>query len=318
MSNTAGSANSGTYTVGEFKCLLEIDDRLPIASLDLAIQNAANVGVGDKLLAFAKLFIGLPYGSESLLPRPDLNSFRFRTKSLNCITFVYILLAMAKAKSFEDMLKTLYTIRYHAPDSRGLNSDPAEGNIYDLPTEALMIAACESGMLENVTENIFLPSVIKVGQIDLRSRYSVSRQSWVNGRFGIDMIPTPLIETKSEDLVDDADWKNGDIVILFKRDGDGRFQFTHAALIDADNSSFIHCTPHFIWPPLDQGEATGVFYTDTPKREMLGVSYGYVPSSPQMFAMLNQKAHFSYDTRYKRTIGNYFADNFDSLVVLRA
>ncbi len=295
-----------------FECLAEFDSYTARDDLDRHIQQARVLPLARRISQGAVLFLNRPYVPDAAFAPLGPDQFRFSAVRVSCATLMYNILAMAFAEDVEDMLRWLYRLTYHYPEASGL-SNTATGNFYSFPPEALMRKAQDCGMLTNATRKLFPGIVLRDAQLNVSRMYGRLRGN-----------PGPmrgdLVRLDDAAQIADANWNEGDLVLAFRNGPDGSFDFIHALIVlPGEETHYIHATPHFIWPrECDEGDlATGWYFGEDPLHEMLGVSFGCIPSSPQIIRRYLGKLLFSYDIRARRSLPDFCCSNFAAIAVLR-
>ena len=98
--------------IGGFTCLLELGKWTP-TSINMMLSKASQYSdPSDRLHWIMQNFIGVRFEFESMAPILPEGVLRVRLESMDCITYIYNMLALCKAKNFNEYVFNLYNIRY--------------------------------------------------------------------------------------------------------------------------------------------------------------------------------------------------------------
>ena len=203
----------------KLRCALELGTWTP-RSLDTAIRQrrADHTTPTQRLAAWARDFLGVPFQYETLLPPLPGNTLRVRLASFDCITLIYHLVALCDAESLDDFVRRLYRIRYLPPHNGALSNHPESGTLFDFGCESLLINCVERNILEDVTTHVAEGAAVSQIQMVLspvtRPAEHDLTQTKVYPRYPGRSIDTAVIPSGAVSRLDPARLRSGDIVIF--------------------------------------------------------------------------------------------------------
>lgn len=244
---------------------------------------------------FATHFLRTPFYAESALTIPEPNTLRVRLVSFDCITFIYTVIALARADSLESFVSNLLGLRYLARDGDDFSSDPRNGNMFDFVYESLIVNAVERGILRDATSEVAEADQTKrfetfIGPLERPSQYD-PENSTVTPRYGSGVVAADFIPLDQVRNIRPGRLVNGDVLLMTKVGGATRqpVLVRHAAIVhvEGDLTTFIHATGTFNWQSKAdedyRGRHTGIFLDARHRMEQLGVSYAYQPAGTKPF-----------------------------------
>lgn len=278
---------------------------------------------------YARALYGTPFVFESHLPILAPQHVRVRLASLDCITFIYTVLALGHAADFNQLASNLSLIRYRDFESRGAWNEPEGGNIFDFASEALINNAQQRGFLLDSTAEIFgrdnLVSVTAHLQPQRRAlafdnEERLACPKYFCGPQTIEVLPREKFGLISKDVL-----LTGDIVLLTRaplRADSVLVDHAVVAWVTPDGVFFIHATRNFAWRPDANGNSqrnhTGIYYDDDPRKEQLGVTFGLRHAGDELMFMREGLDYHGYFHNQLRSLADYASANFNGILILRA
>jgi hypothetical protein len=294
----------------------------------LAEVQAASANPAERLVEVARRLRRTPFLFESRLSLPERDQVRVRLASLDCVTFVYTALALARATCLEDFIWNLCSLRYLDWPSSGLDSNPATGNIFDFVYESLYENAIELGFLADVTAEVAGPRGITLvsGELAPFRRLAAfdPAELLVTPKLGTRSIRAPMLLRVDFDRLTAPQLHSGDVVLLGKDKGHAVPGLVHHLVVTDDQQGkihFLHCTRNFAWrptaDPAGPGDHTGIFYAGDVRREQLGVEYGGEHAGDHLALQIEGLFYHGYIQDRPRELADYARNNFDFALVLR-
>ncbi|MCA1441955.1 DUF1460 domain-containing protein [Ensifer sp. IC4062] len=301
--------------LGHIPCLIEFGPHSTQAVEEFIIRlSERDLAPHAKTDQAAKFLLGTPFYPESALPIPRRGVLRLRLETLDCVTLVYTVIALARSKSLIDFAQNLACLRYR--DENSLDSNPDQGTILDFCSESLIVQGVHLGYLRDVTcecvhwslvrsYSAFERPIQRPEQFDPEKRV-------VRRKIGSEMIASTFIPTEHLDQVESDNVKSGDI-LLFTRSKDDQCGnlVSHCAIavVMDDILTFIHASRNASCrrdvPVNFAGRHTGLFYQGDARIEQLGVSLSYWPTEPDVVAMAEGQNLYGYDDTRIRSLTDY-------------
>lgn len=314
--------------------------RWTVAGVDrlLAEAHERHAADANARLAFVmERFLATPFGYESQLDLPPKGTMRVRLESFGCTGFVITMLAMSSARSFAEFTENLRRIRYLDSDRRGVDSDPATGNILDFAYDIFLDSAVGQGFARDITADIAGGDGALTtfrARFTARRRtveYDVHRRLIVPKLHRDQVVAARMITTAAfARRVDRSRIRTGDI-LLFSR-VDPRKPVGETLLIGhmgiavkrGGEIYLIHATRDYVWrPDATRGSKpirTGRYYLDDPRREQLGVGPAtkWVDDPAGKMVMIRGRAYHGYSPTELRPVHDYMAGaHFRGVMILR-
>ncbi|RVQ56049.1 N-acetylmuramoyl-L-alanine amidase-like domain-containing protein [Sinorhizobium meliloti] len=301
-----------------------------IQSLLTQVQSCFDDPAG-RLVQVARRLRRTPFVFESQLSIPERDQVRVRLASLDCVTFVYTALALARAKSVEDFIWNLCSIRYLNWQRFGLDSDPATGNIFDFVYESLYENATALGLLADVTAEVAGRRGVTTvsGQLAPFRRHPAfdSAELTVTPKLGTRTVCAPMLLQANFDRLASPQLRSGDVVLLGKSKARGQEVpglVNHLVIADDQEGRvhFLHCTRNFAWRPSAStssvGEHAGIFIGGDARREQLGVEFGGEHAGDDVAVYVDGLSYHGYIQERRRELADYAKNNFDHALILRS
>lgn len=309
--------------------ILELGRWTPKGIEELLVQvRAFSDDQAERLVQIARCLRRTAFAFESRLPVPKCNEVRVRLASLDCVTFIYTVMALARANSFEDFIWNLCSIRYLDWRRSGLDSDPSTGNIFDFVYESLCENSVGLGFLADVTAEVAGPRGVTpvLGELASFHRHHAfdACELMVTPKLGTRGVCMRMLLQADFDRLAAPQLRSGDIVLLGK--GGSRMVpglINHLVIADCQqgNMHFLHCTRNFAWCPsavsASAGQHTGIFMDGDARREQLGVEYGGEHAGDHLALYIEGLSYHGYIQTRRRELANYAGENFDFALVLR-
>jgi hypothetical protein len=321
-----GADENERVSVGATTCQLELGDKTRSQLEELLVNaHAAVRSPGQRVAWIAERLLNTPFEYESRLPIPPPEHMRLRLASLDCMTFVYTVIALAAATSVEDAITRLKSLRYRAEP---IDSDPELGNIFDFAEESLLVNAVKLGYLTDVTMEIgghdgteevtaSLTATARHFAHDPRRRLATPKLG--NDPLRVRSLRAPLLARLAAPWIQD-----GDIVLLRRATTSPSVLVHHLVIasVRADGmTGFIHATRSFrCYPDPDPARPpshTGIFYDLDRRREQMGVSFGTQHVGDHVAFERDSLPYHGY-TAEPRALSDYAPANFGGAFVLRA
>lgn len=260
------------------------------------------------------------------------NVLRVRLSSMDCITYVYNMLALATAKNFDEYVFNLYKIRYISNDNQYINNDPDIGNILDFAEESLLLNAISMGLLSDVTQEIASKEdLIEISVNINRFKRNVihdKNSSYVTPRFGERLITETFIAVDCLNNINKSKVKNGDIILLSegpttKAGLTSPVMISHLAIAHIENNEiyFYHATRHFYWRPNANNQTppsyTGVFLDKERKKEIIGTAHAGIFAGEETKTEFNDLIYFGLNQEIKRPLSDFAGRLFKGVKFMR-
>lgn len=317
--------------IAGYRCLLELGDRWDLSRLEAELRRHTSLTPQQRASVWARLLIGTPFCFESNLQEPPDGTLRVRLASLDCVTFIYTLVALATATSIDDFVANLARIRY-SDSSERLCSDGVTGNMFHFVEESLLEGAVAQQLLEDVTERIAQTSDVAQFEVQLdhiRRPKRTDKQSLTVAplRPGRVLRTTVLPVDHIGNVAADR-FLDGDIVIFMKNpvasEGDlKRILVRHLGVIVKQSSSltFIHSSRNFALrlecEDHASAQSTGIFYDIEQHCEQLGVDFCGQYAGEEYELTLEEERYHAMRQSEPRELSDYAKDKFDGIKILR-
>lgn len=277
---------------------------------------------GDRVCFWARALLGTRTHPESALPELERHEVRVRLETLDCVTFVYSCLALARSRTFEEFVTELVHLRYANADERGVDNDPDYGNFLDFACESLLREAVGRGILDDVTPTLVrdATAVVNVSTL-LTSHARAARFDPKGGRvrpvFGDWQIEKQFLNRDGLQAAMDK-IRPGDIIMATR--GSSMPTLVHHCLIAElapDSQSYIHASFNGYW----FSEETHRQLQDEPERfpEMqCGVSRGSIYAGEEFtVAGSEERSYHAYLRAQLRPIADALDEPFVGALILR-
>jgi hypothetical protein len=291
--------------------------------------GVAGGGPGDRLVFVARALRRTPFEFESRLPIPARGHIRFRLQSLDCITYIYLALALAHARTVAAAVTNLCNIRYDGGTDRTPDSDPAAGNIFDFAYESLIVNCVRRGLLQVVTGDVNGQDgdlVTVRGRLEPFRRHPAydPEERLVTPKLTALDIELQTIAKANFPRLTGPQLRRGDLVLLIKQ-GPRAVSGLIGHVIIADpheaGMHFLHSSRNFAWLPdatrSDPPRHAGVYYEDDPRKEQLGVEYGTLHAGDHLALSIEGLPYHGYSSTERREMHDYAANVFDFAMILR-
>lgn len=324
-------AGSVVASIAGYTCLLELGGKWSLEHLRAAIAMFRPYTPSQRASLWAHRLIGTPFNFESNLPDPPKGILRVRFASLDCITFIYTLIALSRADTLEQFVCNLAAIRYaaHAPPDQ-LDAAGEGGNMYHFAEESLLEEAVRRGWVEDRTGAIALARTefeVRLDAIARPTRFDRQAQQVVPLRPGR-VLRTRVIPSGDLPGLDPESVCDGDIVVFVKNPehsvGALRYVLVrHVGIVSksGDRLYFVHSSRNFAFRPGNPVDApafhTGVYYGDGKSREQLGVELCGAYAGAEHELHLGDDRLHAMDQSRLRTLADYASDKFDAVKLLR-
>lgn len=319
--------------INGLNCLLELGKWTPTA-INLMLSNAKknHSDPSIRLHWIMQNFNGTKFEFESMSENPPKGTLRVRLESMDCITYIYNMLALCKASNFNEYVSNLYNLRYLANDRQFLDSNPDTGNILDFAEESLLLNAVNIGILKDITEEVICEEdLINISvNISRFQRYSIydKNTSYVTPRFGERLITERFIPVDSIDKIDKSKLKNGDIILLSegaitKKGVTSPVLISHLAITHLENDEiyFYHATRHFYWRPDANSTTppsyTGVFLDKERKKEIIGTAHAGIFAGEETKTEYNDLIYFGLNQKIMRPLSDFAGRLFKGIKIVR-
>jgi hypothetical protein len=330
------SLSEGVVPFGDIELQLELG-RWTVGDVDalLADAQARFPEPGARLAFLMEHFRGTAFEYESQSDIPPPGRLRVRLRSFGCTGFAIYMLAMTDAASFEELVHNLRKIRYWETETRGVDSDPATGNILDFAYEVFVDSAVRHGYAVDVTAEVAggAPLTTFRTRFSARTRteeYDKGRRRIVSKVHQGAVVEAKMISRATFRAMDRSTIKTGDI-LLFSRVDPGKpagdeLMVGHLAIaVNRGGEIYMmHATRDYVWrPDATAGSpkhATGHYYKNDPRREQLGVTMATTwvddPAGRQM--LLDGKPYYGYHPEELRPVHDYIVGaHIQGIMVLR-
>ena len=324
---------------------------VPFADIQLQLElGAFNVDAINRLLGRAQAefsdpnarlaflmdqFKRTPFEYESQMKIPPADTLRVRLQSFGCTGFAIYMLALTSAGTFEEFVHALRKIRYLQSETRGLDSDPINGNILDFTEDVFLESALKQGYVRDVTAEVAGAAPRAV----FRSRNVPRRRNAEEDPARHLILPKvnagkvltmQLISREAFTRMDRSRIKTGDILLFSRIVPDAapseELMFGHAAvaLNRGGEIYMVHATRDYLWRPEakagDKPQAAGVYYLNDPRREQLGVTVAtqWVRDPRGRHIRIDGKSYYGYSPEQPRPVFDYLVGaHIQGLAVLR-
>ncbi len=324
---------------------------VPFADIQLQLElGAFSVDAINRLLARAQAefsdpnarlaflmeqFKRTPFEYESQMKIPPADTLRVRLQSFGCTGFAIYMLALTSAGTFEEFVHSLRKIRYLHSETRGLDSDPINGNILDFTEDVFLESALKQGYVRDVTAEVAGAAPRAV----FRSRNVPRRRNAEEDPARHLILPKvnagkvltmQLISREAFTRMDRSRIKTGDILLFSRIVPDAapseELMFGHAAvaLNQGGEIYMVHATRDYLWRPEakagDKPQAAGVYYQNDPRREQLGVTVAtrWVRDPRGRHIRIDGKSYYGYSPEQPRPVFDYLVGaHIQGIAVLR-
>jgi hypothetical protein len=318
-------------TIGGIGCQLELGGLTP-DGIENLIRRSGEDGrdASHRAWMFASHFLKTPFYAESALKIPEPDTLRVRLVSFDCITFIYTVVALARARNLEDFVSELLRLRYLASPSQGFSSDPRYGNMFDFVYESLIVNAVDRGIMRDATSEVADGDRTArfetfIGPLERPSQYDPD-SSTVTPRYGSRVVGSDFIPLDHVKNIRPGRLVNGDVLLMTKVGGTTQqpVLIRHAGIahVEGNLTSFIHATGTFNWEPKATGDYrgrhTGIFLDARHRMEQLGVSHAYQPAHAKPFESAEAGKVHGYCDGELRSLESYMRGcGFTGLKVMR-
>lgn len=325
--------NGDPIKIGKINCQLELG-KWSISKINEMLNFSVKEypEKKDKIAYIVSRLIGTPFEFESNLPILPRNTLRVRLSTLDCITFVYTVLALANSSNFEEFLSSLITLRYKEDAKGGIDNHPDTGNIFDFAYESFLMNAIEKGFLKDVTFDLIKKEKLIKVSVELarfrRSELKDSEQLYVRPRYGERTVTDYFLAKEDLDSVNPENLQSGDLILMTKGPFNSSGErnptlITHLAIchMEGKNIYFCQSTRHFSWRPYANSDSppdyTGIFYDNENKKEQIGIGVAGMFVGPSQNTILNGDTYFGFDQGRKRSLKDYLEFNAIGVKFLR-
>jgi acyl carrier protein len=321
-------ASHGAQDVGGILCQLELGswDLKGLAKLmaDARLKPSAN----ERLFHVAWALWGTPFQFESRLPIPSPGQIPIRLGTFDCITYVYMVIALSAARDLGEFIHFYRDLRYVEAEDREANSNFESGTLLAFAEESLFRNACEMGILKDVTAEVFDASLLETLEttlIPVQLPRSLSpQQLWATPKLG----PVPirkcfLPKMNFTQLSEPNGLRNGDVIVMSRGQPHRGRLIDHVAFVHLHDGDqyLLQSTRHFAWQPdaslATPGAFTGVFYDDLHQKEQIGVGITGPYAGESVAFTRDEIAYHGYECTGWRTMKDYLDSNFTHFLVLR-
>lgn len=319
--------------INDILCSLELG-KWDISEVDALLKDASQiVNMGDRIIFLINHIEGTPFEFESNLPILPKRELRVRLETLDCITFIYTVLSLAGAKSFEDFVWRLMKIRYQNGNPSNIDSNPDTGNIFDYAYEAFCINAVNLGYLKDITGDVMPKEELTTVSVKLerfrRPQLHDGSQMYVAPRYGDRLVSDVFISNEKIDDIQVSNLQSGDFILMTSGPYDKRGRkmpvlIMHLAIAKMENNNiyFYHATRHFSWLPNNNKESkplyTSIYYDEERKKEQIGVGIAGTYAGEELNTTFNDGLYFGFNQEKKRTLKNYLNYNAVGVKFMRA
>ena len=276
-----------------------------------------------------------PFEYEARLPLPPPETLRVRMSSFGCTGLVIYLLALNGATSFEEFVLALRRLRYLKSETRGLDSDPARGNLLDFPEEIFLHNAHAMGLVRDVTAEVAgetrLATFRSRNVPRRRNPEEDPRQSRIAPKLLTgEVLSLPMISRAAFRKMDRSRIRTGDILLFSRLVPDAppspELLFGHAAIAlnQGGEIYMVHATRDYLWRPDgkagDPSLGAGVYYLDDPRREQIGVGPAteWVKDPEGRRRRIDGKSYYGYTPGRLRPVHDYLLGaHIQGIAVLR-
>ena len=315
----------------KLRCALELGSWTP-ESLDRAIRQrrVEHSTPTQRLAAWTRDFVGIPFQYETLLPPLPDNTLRVRLASFDCITLIYHLIALCDSESLDDFVRRLYRIRYVAPHDGTLSNDPQSGTLFDFGCESLLINCVEQHILEDVTALVAAGSALSQLRMVLcpvnRPAEHDLAQTKVYPRYPGRVIDTVVIPSDAVSRLDPAKLQSGDIVIFTRgtHTSAGAPQsclVSHSGVLLKRGSlvGFMHATKNYYVRDVDAADEPlhARCLPGHPEKLLPGVALSGEYLGDSCTVVHEGITYYGYHLNKARTLASYAEDIFFGIKILR-
>lgn len=293
--------------------------------LDRRLRDMAQARLSPSARAhiWASALLGTPFEYESSLPALSSDTLRVRLASFDCITFVYSVIALASAASFDQYLMRLREIRYKTTE---VANGAKQLELLDFACEALLFNCLDNGILRDVTESIVGENERETYAVSLRPLRRPKKhdpgEQWVYPRYEGRQLNTSVIPVARLASLDLGAIEDGDVVLfsrgLLTAGGQPAPLFVaHAGFAARFGATLglIHATGNYTTAGHDTGTRT---YLDGQKLcEVLGVSALCEYMGDHSMMKIGDHTYYGYWADKRRSIADYALSNFRGVKVLR-
>jgi len=328
------SSNSHLQEViGGIPCAVSLGDLISRQEIEDLLFEFSELPPGQRLAVWAERLIGTPFEFESNLPILSEDMLRVNLANLDCITFIYVVIALSRADSFEQFVRQLKVLRYDVPDVEAASGrHAASGSFLHFVEESLLERAIEQGWLTDVTSTLVTAECIIPMAVDLRVIRRPAafdfREQLVAPVRGERAISHTFIRAVDLQKMDVKLLQDGDIIVFAKdpttAQGDLRHILVrHLGIVkkQAGAAYFIHSSRHFARREHATNEArpshTGIFYDDDRRCEQLGVDFCGAYAGDEYIIKKDSDTYYAMDMSRLRTVQEYAESNFTGIKVLR-
>ena len=298
------------------------------SSIDELFRSAEGLSGAKRVHHFATAFLRTPFQFESRRPLPLPGRLPIRLGAFDCITYVYTVLAMATARDFEDVARTLYSIRYADTGTGQIDSHPETGNIFDFAEESILVNAVERGLLRDVTESVAAGCYVEVVRRELvpiqRAHALDPMELWATPKLGSRPIEGRFISSEDLAKLDLATvLQSGDLVLLSRAVPNTSHVIDHVGFAEVDGTAsyLLQATRHFACHASSMiglsGTFTNVFYDAEHRFEQIGVGVTGPFAGDHLTFERDGLPFFGYIAGARRTLVDYVNSNFKLVSILR-
>jgi hypothetical protein len=282
------SLSAGTVPFGDIQLQLELGTwTVEDINVLLAEAHERFAEPGARIAYLMEQFVGTPFEFESQLAIPPAGTLRIRLASFGCTAFVIYMLAMTSARTFEDFADNVRQLRYLDSETRGVDSDPTTGNIFDFAYDIFVDAAARHGLARDVTAEVAGDAGLTTFSARFTARrrtprYDREQRLIVPRLHNNEVVDAGMITLESFTDMDRSRIQTGDILLFSKIDptkevGDGLLVAHMGIAMNVDGEIYMmHATRDYVWRPTATADApptaTGIYYGDDRRREQLGVT----------------------------------------------
>jgi hypothetical protein len=279
--------------------------------------------IAGRIAAWAELLVGTPTIPESALDALGRHEARVRLQTLDCVTLVYVCLALARARDTESFIAELIDIRYAEVRECGVDNHVDEGNFLDFTCEALMMRGQDVGLVQDVTRSVASDDKLKTFQTVLKRHSREARldpqECEIRPLYGDQPIVRDFIDaTRIEELAEGA-FKTGDIVFGSKGSGLSTL-VQHCFIVTGTEggTSFVHgCLNGYFYTPAVHEQIKADPSTFPP--HLCGVMRGsQYAGDENVLKVGSGRSLFPYFKGAARVLENCVKENYEGALVLRA
>ena len=294
----------------------------------ITVFNEQYADASNRVSAWSKFFLNTPFRFESAFPVTE-KEVQVRLSTLDCITYVYNVIALSGANNFEDFVERLFAIRYFDEGQGPASTTVSHGNFFDFACESLLFNCIDKGILTDVTNHIVEQEKLEPVCMELspvqRPKAHDPEQSLVSPKYKGRAINTQIIPSE-EIRPTNMPVLPGDLIVFTKgatdKHGNKNPTFVcHCAfadIIQGQQLGFIHSTKSYYLSERYPGPLAVIkTLPGHPDKKLPGVAYGCEYLGDDKIVKMDGVNYHGYHQDHKRTLASYAAENFYGIKVLR-